>query len=47
MGEMLPLETEHSGGKLLPLSNIRVQCLWRKFHATGKGKVSIFRDVES
>ena len=36
---MLPLETKHSGGKLLPHSDLwGGVCFWRKYHAAGNGK---------
>jgi hypothetical protein len=44
-GEMLPLETKQSGGKLLPHSDHpegRGGCFWRKYHAAGKGKGTFF-----
>ena len=43
MGEMLPLETKQSGGKLLLHTDLRVggERLLRKFHATGKGIIII------
>jgi hypothetical protein len=41
---MFPLETKQSGGKLLPLSDLREEgeCLWRKYHAVGNGKWTFF-----
>ena len=36
IGEMLPLETKQSGGKILPHSDLRGgECFWRRHHATG------------
>jgi hypothetical protein len=34
--EMLPLETKQSADKLLPHSDLRRECFWRKDHAAIK-----------
>jgi hypothetical protein len=46
-GEMLPLETKQSGGKLLPHLNLgEGECFWRKYHAASKGKGGFVRYME-
>ena len=43
---MLPLETKQFGGKLLPHSDLRGECLQRKYHAAAKEIRWIFRKLE-
>jgi hypothetical protein len=35
-GEMLPLGTKQSRGKLLPQRSLGEECFWRKYHAANK-----------
>jgi len=41
-GDMLPLETKRSGGKLLPHSDLRGGVFLERHHAAGNGKGTLF-----
>jgi hypothetical protein len=41
-GDMFPLETKQSGGKLLPHSDLRWGVFLEEYHAAGNGKGTFF-----